>query len=290
MSDDGARCGDRGGEAISRGEDVGRVWLDVPFSQKDDAKAAGARWDPNARRWFAPREGMAALERWAALPDVPDLLPGEDRTLGQGLFVDLVPSSCWFTNVRSCVDERDWERLRRMITRRTGMRCEICGATEDREARRWLEAHERWTYDEVTGVQSLRRLICLCSDCHRVTHYGYAQVSGHEAEAFAHLVTVTGASPVAAREHVDAAFALWARRSSRTWDLDLSILTDAGVAVRRPPDATGRPDVAARTLAAEAHGRQPATAPLLPEPPAPPPAAVSPPAPGFWRRVLRRGR
>lgn len=49
----------------------------------------------------------------------------------------------------------------------------------------------------------------LCSDCHRVTRYGYAQVSGHEAEAFAHLVAVTGMTPVAAREHIDTACALW---------------------------------------------------------------------------------
>lgn len=115
---------------------VDRIWLDVPYAEKDRAKKAGARWDPAAKRWYAPRKGMTALEPWAAAPDVPDLLPGEDRTLGQGLFVDLVPSSCWFTNVRSCVTPRDWERLRRMITRRAGMQCEACGAGEDREAKR----------------------------------------------------------------------------------------------------------------------------------------------------------
>ncbi|MGV2917042.1 DUF5710 domain-containing protein [Streptomyces alfalfae] len=80
-----------------------RIWLDVPYADKDRAKKAGAWWDPAAKRWFAPRKGMTELQEWAAAPDVPDLLPGEDRTLGNGLFVDLVPSSCWFTNIRSCV-------------------------------------------------------------------------------------------------------------------------------------------------------------------------------------------
>jgi hypothetical protein len=37
---------------------------------------------------------------------------GEDRTFGSGLFVDLVPWSCWFTNVRSCVDPHDCDRTR----------------------------------------------------------------------------------------------------------------------------------------------------------------------------------
>jgi hypothetical protein len=98
-----------------------RAWLDVPFGEKDRAKACGARWDPEARRWYASRTGIPALARWAALPPLPDPLPGEDRTFGSGLFVDLVPSTCWFTNVRTCVVPRDWQRLRypRRIGRRT---------------------------------------------------------------------------------------------------------------------------------------------------------------------------
>src|SRR5215210_6234605 len=32
-----------------------RLWLDVPYAEKDTAKAAGARWDPDARRWYALR-------------------------------------------------------------------------------------------------------------------------------------------------------------------------------------------------------------------------------------------
>ncbi|RZD80934.1 DUF5710 domain-containing protein [Streptomyces albidoflavus] len=228
-----------------------RIWLDVPYAEKDQAKAAGARWDPAAKRWYAPLKGMTALEPWTAAPDVPDLLPGEDRTLGDGLFVDLVPSSCWFTNVRSCVTPRDWERLRRMITRRARMRCEACGTGEDRTAQRWLEAHERWVYDDATRIQYLKRLICLCTDCHTVTHYGYAQVRGLESKAFAHLTKVTKMDGVAARRHIDAAFATWRRRSAVTWKLDLSILTDAGITLKRPPSAEKRPGIAAATLTTE---------------------------------------
>jgi len=225
-----------------------RIWLDVPFAEKDAAKAHGARWDPKAKRWYAPRPGITGLDRWAALPEIPDLLPGEDRTFGSGLFVDLVPSSCWFTNVRSCVVQRDWERLRRMITRRAGQGCEVCGRGEDRPSRRWLEAHERWAYDDTGRVQTLRRLICLCTDCHTTTHFGLAQIRGLDAEAFAHLRSVTGRSEREAREHVEAAFELWQRRSAHTWRLDLSLLTDAGITIAPPPSATDRADVADRTL------------------------------------------
>jgi Domain of unknown function (DUF5710) len=225
-----------------------RVWLDVPYSQKDEAKALGARWDAAARRWYAPRTGMPALERWVASPEVPDPLPGEDRSFGSGLFVDLVPSSCWFTNVRSCVDERDWERLRRMITRRAGSRCEACGQGEDRPRRRWLEAHERWAYDERARVQSLRRLVCLCTDCHTATHIGLAGIKGRGQAAEEHLAAVTGMSPREVEQHVRSAFGVWRARSAVTWTLDLSMLTDAGIRVLTPPEATRRAQVAADTL------------------------------------------
>lgn len=56
------------------------------------------------------------------------------------------------------------------------MAVEICGAAKGREARRWLEVHERWVYDETAHVQTLKRLIRLCTDCHTVTHFGHAQV------------------------------------------------------------------------------------------------------------------
>ncbi|ASR33859.1 DNA primase [Prauserella marina] len=229
-----------------------RIWLDVPYREKDPAKAAGARWDPAAKRWYAPRPGMTELERWAARPDVPQLLPGEDRGFGSGLFVDLVPSSCWFTNVRYCITERDWERVRRMLLGRAQQRCEACERGEDREIRRWLEAHERWSFDSATRTQKLMRLICLCSDCHRTTHYGLAQVKGQEASAFEHLCAVTGMSVPQAREHVSAAFEVWAQRSRMDWYLDLTMLTNAGITLAKPPKAGSRAGIAESELRARA--------------------------------------
>lgn len=227
-----------------------RSWLDVPFSEKDTAKACGARWDPAAKRWYDPSPTTAALQRWAPRPAVPDRLPGEDRQFGSGLFVDMVPRTCWFTNVRTCVSERDWERLRRMILGRADHRCEACGAGEDRKLRRWLEAHERWSYDDNTGTQTLRRLICLCTPCHLVTHLGHATITGRSDEALAHLREVTGMSPSEVSRHVDEAGRLWTERSARHWALDLRILTDAGVTLRRPDGPQQRADTAQRTFAA----------------------------------------
>jgi Domain of unknown function (DUF5710) len=222
-----------------------RVWLDVPFAEKDQAKAAGARWDQSARRWYAPRAGIAELARWAALPDLPALLPGEDRSFGAGLFVDLVPSSCWFTNARSCIAQRDWERVRRLVVGRSGRRCEAegCGQGEDRGREVWLEAHERWEYREAPGrrVQILRRLVCLCTECHTATHFGLAGIRGVDQEAAEHLAKVTGMSAGEAQQHIRAAFTVWAQRSAHDWELDLSILTRGGITLAQPARVTAGP-------------------------------------------------
>lgn len=266
-----------------------RAWLDVPYADKDQAKVGGARWDPDAKRWYDPRTDHSGqprpeLARWAARADVPDLLPGEDRSFGSGLFVDMVPE-CWFTNVRSCVTQQGWERPRRMITRRAGHRCEICGAAEDRTQQRWLEAHERWAYDEHTGTQTLRRLICVCSPCHLSTHFGYANVTGRTGPALAHLREVTVMTQGEAWAHVEAAGDLWTARSRRTWTLDLSILTDAGVTPARPDSPDLRPETAQRELdqvrrtdrqvseQRTEHPRRPSE--LRVTPPAPPPTSVA---------------
>jgi hypothetical protein len=165
-----------------------------------------------------------------------------------------------------------------MITRRAGHRCEICGAAEDRAVNRCLEAHERWAYDDATGVQTLRRLICLCSPCHLSTHLGYANVTGRSGQAIAHLRQVTGMTQSQAWDHVDDAGELWQQRSRRTWVLDLTMLTDAGVTLARPDDPAERRSTAARTLAQQPD-RQAVPRPAPTPSPAPPPAAGREPAP-----------
>lgn len=222
------------GQSSDTTAQASRAWLDVPHAEKDAAKAHGARWDPEARRWFDSRPPTPDLQRWAPLPELPDLLPGEDRTYKPGLFVDLIPTTTWFTNVRSCVTPRDWDRIRRMVTRRAGYACEACGATEAREARRWLEAHERWAYDAKNSIQSLRRLVCLCTDCHRTTHYGLAELQGNADDALRHLMAVNGLDLPRAKSHISRAIELWRARSLRTWTLDLDVLTDQGVTITPP--------------------------------------------------------
>lgn len=42
-----------------------KFYLNCPYSEKDEAKALGAWWDTNKKKWYVP-EGMdeAPFERW----------------------------------------------------------------------------------------------------------------------------------------------------------------------------------------------------------------------------------
>lgn len=48
----------------------GRTYLDVPFSDKESAKKAGAKWDGSARRWYVPNGvELGAFSAWLPDPD-----------------------------------------------------------------------------------------------------------------------------------------------------------------------------------------------------------------------------
>jgi Domain of unknown function (DUF5710) len=208
---------------------AGRIWLDVPYEDKAIVKRLGGRWEPSAARWYA-LPGVTGIEPWLPLPPV---LPGEDRTFGSGLFVDMIPSTSWFRNVRTAVDARDWFRIRTMVYNRSGYFCEACGVkcVKDDE-RRQPEAHERFEYLD-DDTQKLRRLVCLCSACHEATHFGRAVATGHGERAILHLARVRGTTLEDAVEHAAEKAALYDLMSQRRWPLDLSILSDAGLAVVR---------------------------------------------------------
>ena len=48
-------------------EDAERLYLAVPFEERREARGRGARWDPIARRWYAPaRLAPSLFARWAS--------------------------------------------------------------------------------------------------------------------------------------------------------------------------------------------------------------------------------
>jgi type II secretory ATPase GspE/PulE/Tfp pilus assembly ATPase PilB-like protein len=139
------------------------------------------------------------------------------------LLVELVPRTCWYSNVRTNVSAAEWNVCKRYVRDRSGDRCEICGGV----GARWpVECHEIWEYDDTKHVQRLADLIALCPPCHEVKHIGRAEALGNLRRAERHLMAVNGWTNSEVTRYLRQVFDLWAARSLHNWTLDISMLTD----------------------------------------------------------------
>lgn len=134
------------------------------------------------------------------------------------LTIELVPKTCWYSNVRSNVPKQHWDVIRRKSYQDADYRCEVCFGVGSRHP---VECHEVWKYDDENHVQSLERMISLCPSCHEVKHIGRAKAYGGYARAHQHLVYVNGWDDNQAGIYVVQQFIVWHRRSQHQWKLDL---------------------------------------------------------------------
>ncbi len=135
------------------------------------------------------------------------------------LTIELVPQSAFFKNVRSEVSKDQWDIIRRKVYRKTGYRCEICGGKGEQHP---VECHEVWEYKK--GIQKLIGFTALCPKCHQVKHFGLSQMRGLEDECIEHLMKVNNLSKSDAISYIRKCIKIWEKRSSKEWELDISIL------------------------------------------------------------------
>lgn len=134
---------------------------------------------------------------------------------------ELVPDSCWYSNLRSELPKEVWYRIRKKAYARAGGKCMICGGPCAR-----LEAHEQWEYDDKEGVQRLKNVVAVCRSCHEVIHIGRTQLMGREREASEHFMKVNGCSYSEYRKALGEANEAHRERSRREWKLDVSRLPE----------------------------------------------------------------
>jgi hypothetical protein len=74
-----------------------RIDLHVPFHEKDEAKAYGARWDPQRRIWYVPGNvDSSKLRKW-----VPGSMSGNIRA--ESYFLADATCACWHCSSRARV-------------------------------------------------------------------------------------------------------------------------------------------------------------------------------------------
>lgn len=143
------------------------------------------------------------------------------------LVVELVPSTCHYSNVRTTIKPKDWNKLRFKSYEDAGYVCEICKETGlEQGYKHRLECHEIWDYNDRLKVQKLVGLISLCPLCHATKHIGRANAMGKQHLVFQKLEDVNKWNHKQVVEHVAEAFRVYALRSKHQWHLDLSLLAE----------------------------------------------------------------
>lgn len=141
------------------------------------------------------------------------------------LTIELVPSTAWYTNVRSNTTKEQWDLIRKKSYKKAGNKCEICGDVgQNQGVRHSVECHEIWEYDDANKRQVLIGLISLCPYCHKVKHPGLAQINGEIDIVLSQLMKVNNMSEDEAKDYLSESFQVWRERSSYNWELDTSYL------------------------------------------------------------------
>lgn len=141
--------------------DERRLYLDVPYREKDQAKAVGARWDPERRQWWVNPHRVSSKDvaRWVKAsavvvgPDVADGPTVRVRLLGLGqscwrckrattALVGLLPvRSSNVDNMLACMDERVLSLAAKVMPENARQSCQvgkIAARYSKTEGRRYL--------------------------------------------------------------------------------------------------------------------------------------------------------
>lgn len=147
------------------------------------------------------------------------------KTNNPKLTVELIPSTCFNSNVRTTVKPKEWDKIRRISYEKANDKCEICNDIGKNQGYKHnVECHEIWEYDDQNHVQKLIGLISLCPICHQVKHIGRAIAIGKQIICFQQLSKINKWTQEQVTEHVKSSFELQKARSKHEWLLDLSIL------------------------------------------------------------------
>lgn len=186
--------------------------LCVPYWDEQAAFAAGAKYD-KVKGFHVPED--------AYLDDVWDWLPLRWKMQGQApLKPEMLPSTTWEDNLRAKLPEHRWNALRKYVYTAAGHRCEMCGAA----GAPYIEAHEKWSWDDFWCIQKLEGLIGLCPTCHKVHHLGLAKRLGLYDKCLDKMQEVNGWTRAQTLQAIEDARAVADERSKFGWSVDMSWL------------------------------------------------------------------
>lgn len=148
------------------------------------------------------------------------------------LTIELVPRTCWWSNVRSNLTNTQWDKLRHKVYLKADNKCEICGGIGTKHP---VECHEIWEYDEENKIQILKNFISICPLCHQVKHIAQTYSNGKEYgdRAFKRFQDINELSDEDTKLFYDYFRQQWMKRSIEKWKLDITLLENYDIEIGR---------------------------------------------------------
>lgn len=200
--------------------DDGVVLCCVPYWDSQAFFRAGGKYKDGLGYHTLVDDDHTSIEEWLprkfqfrGTPPLPVLLP------------DMLPTTTWENNLRQALSEDEWDRLRKFAYQAAGHACVACGSRGEPH----VEAHESWAFDEQTGVQRLKGLLCLCPTCHKAKHLGFANRIGKLQQVLARLKWLNDWDDRQLQDGLAEVERRQRALSTREWKLDLSFLRTYGV-------------------------------------------------------------
>lgn len=169
------------------------------------------------------------------------------------LEIELVPSTAWYSNLRSILTPADWDTVRKLVYKNADYKCEICGGKGEKHP---VEAHEVWGYNDsdfdvnaltneeiidtiynkVVRTQKLLYVQALCPICHEAKHIGLAQIRGFGERAKETLMRVNEWDKTRVLSYIKEKFTEWHERSRHQWSINIDKVTHYGIDLSKYKD------------------------------------------------------
>ena len=145
------------------------------------------------------------------------------------LEIDLVPSTAWYSNLKTKIPVKEWDKIRKRCYADVNYKCQICGSDGKNQIfvtrgsiKGTLNCHEIWEYDDNKHIQKLEGFLALCNDCHMIKHIGFASIQDSKGlldmdKLIGHFMKVNGVSRKTFDKHHEESLKVMGERSQHEW-------------------------------------------------------------------------
>lgn len=208
-----------------------KVYLSVPYKEKDDAKKLGAKWDPSVKKWYAPNSESSLLDRWYINTDPLFSICGENKQFcDTSLYIDLQPITTKSSHINHYLHPSEHQRFQKYLFDRVNNSCEFCNSSI-------LYTYVgKWSYNIISKIKKLERLFSVCHPCWSVIEFIPTSIDSIDPTSpiITHLMKLRLFDLSMLSNYISSELELFNSRNNITWTIDISILQNSNLKLISP--------------------------------------------------------